>query len=139
MNPARLYGKGMAFPPRVGPDGRIAWSEGEDNVRESMRVILMTEPNERLRLPQFGAGLGRFLFEPNTIATHTRIRERISDALSSWEPRIKVEAVEVGADRVDPQAALATITYRLVATQTLERVSIAVSVEGGGSAASARG
>lgn len=130
MEAARLYGKGMAFPPRVGPDGRMAWSEGEANIRESMRVILMTEPGERLRLPQFGAGLGRFLFEPNIVVTHTLIRERIKDALERWEPRIRVESVEVEADRVDPQAAIATITYRLVATQTLERVSLSVSVSG---------
>jgi phage baseplate assembly protein W len=133
MEAGRLYGKGMAFPPRVRPDGRLAWSEGEDNIRESMRVILMTEPGERLRLLPFGAGLGRFLFEPNTVATHTLMRERITDALARWEPRIRVESVEVHADGVDPQAATATITYRLVATQVVERVSLAVSVAGGGS------
>jgi phage baseplate assembly protein W len=131
MNAARLYGKGMAFPPRVGTDGRITWSEGEDNIRESMRVILMTEPGERLRLPLFGAGLGRFLFEPNIVATHTLIRERIVDALMRWEPRIRIEAVEVLPHRVDPQAAVATISYRLVATQVQERVSLTVSVAGG--------
>ena len=59
----------MSFPPRVGPDGRVAWSEGEVNVREAIRIILMTEPRERLRLPEFGGGLSRFLFEPNTV-TH---------------------------------------------------------------------
>jgi phage baseplate assembly protein W len=131
MEAARLYGKGMGFPPRVGPDGRIAWSSGEDNIRESMRIVLMTEPGERLRLPQFGAGLGRFLFEPNTVATHVLIAERIKDALARFEPRIRVEAVDVAADRDDPQSAVATITYRLVATQARERVSLAVSVGGG--------
>ncbi len=128
MDAARVYGKGMAFPPRVGSDGHIAWSEGEANVREAIRVILMTEPCERLRLPEFGAGLGRFLFEPNILATHTAMRQRIADALKRWEPRVQVEAVEVQADTVDPQAAVATITYRLVATQALERVALAVSV-----------
>jgi hypothetical protein len=121
----------MAFPPQVGADGRIAWSEGEANVRESIRVILMTEPGERLRLPEFGAGLGRFLFEPNNLATHTRLRQRIAEALQRWEPRVQVEDVDVQADRVDPQAAVATITYRLVATQALERVALAVSVGSG--------
>ncbi|MDM0001810.1 GPW/gp25 family protein [Variovorax sp. J22P240] len=134
MDAARLYGQGMAFPPRVQPDGSIAWSRGEDNIRESMRIVLMTEPGERLRLPQFGAGLGRFLFEPNTVTTHTLIAERISDALASWEARIHVEAVDVAADRDDPQAAIAVITYRLVATQSQERVSLSVSVAGGGQA-----
>jgi phage baseplate assembly protein W len=131
MDAARLYGQGMGFPPRVGPDGRIAWSSGEDNIRESIRIILMTEPGERLRLPQFGAGLGRFLFEPNTVATHALIAERIRDALARFEPRVRVQAVDVTADRDDPHAAIATLTYRLVATQALERVSLAVSVGGG--------
>jgi len=123
----------MAFPPRVQADGSIAWSSGEDNIRESMRIVLMTEPGERLYLPQFGAGLGRFLFEPNIVTTHTLITDRITDALKRWEPRILVEAVDVQPDRDDPHAAVATITFRLVATQVQERVSLSVPVAGGGS------
>jgi hypothetical protein len=132
MDSSRVYGRGMAFPPRVGADGRVAWSDGEANVREAMRVILMTEPGERLRLPEFGAGLGRFLFEPNILATHTLMRQRIADALRRWEPRIQVLEVEVQADSVDPQAAIATISFRLVATQALQRVALAVPVGSGG-------
>lgn len=128
MDSARVYGRGMAFPPRVGADGRIAWSEGEPNVREAIRIILSTEPGERLRLPEFGAGLRRFLFEPNTLATHTLIRQTIAEALKRWEPRVQVEAVEVQADASDAEAAIATITYRLVATQVQERVSLSVGV-----------
>jgi phage baseplate assembly protein W len=131
MKSSLVYGKGMAFPPRVSADGRIAWSDGEGNVREAMRVILMTAPGERLRLPEFGAGLGRFLFEPNTLSTHTQMRQVIADALKRWEPRIQVEDVDVQADSIDPQAAIATITFRLVATQALERVALAVSVANG--------
>ena len=130
MEAARLYGQGMGFPPRVGPDGRIAWSSGEDNIREAMRIVLMTEPGERLRRPAFGAGLGRYLFEPNTLATHALMAERIKDALARHEPRVRVQQVDVAADRADPHAAIATITYRLVATQSLERVSLAVPVGG---------
>ncbi len=133
MTPDRVYGRGMGFPPRVGADGRIAWSEGDRNVREAIRIVLMTEPGERLRLPAFGAGLGRFLFEPNIVATHARIRQRIADALQRWEPRIAVESVDVQPDAVDPQAAIATITYRLVATQARERVSLAIGVGAAGS------
>ena len=130
MNPARLYGQGFAFPLRVGSDGRLAWSVGEDNLHEALRLVLMTEPGERLRLPGFGAGLGRFLFEPNDLATHTLIQRRIEEALARWEPRIRLDRVDVVADRCDPHAAIATITYRLVATQTRERVSLAVPVNG---------
>lgn len=128
MGPSDLYGRGMSFPPRVGTDGHVAWSEGDENVRESIRVILMTEQRERLQLPEFGAGLARFLFEPNTAATRFLIQERIGETLARWEPRVRVESVLVEADPADDDAALATIVYRLVATQQRERLTLSVSL-----------
>jgi phage baseplate assembly protein W len=125
---ATLYGRGLAFSPRVAPDGRVAWSDGEANVRECIRIILMTEPNERVRRPKFGAGLGRFLFEPNAPSTHLLIREAIERALAQWEPRVRIEQVTVVPDGTDPQAAVATIEYRLVATGARERVALTVPV-----------
>jgi phage baseplate assembly protein W len=125
---AQILGRGLAFPPRVGSDGRLQASEGTQNVREAIRIVLATEPSERLRLPTFGAGLGRFLFEPNTTATQRQIQDRIVNALRDWEPRILIDSVDVVADPVDPESALATITYRLVATQSAERVTVSVSV-----------
>jgi hypothetical protein len=127
-NAGKIFGKGISFPPRVGADGRVAWSEGETNVRESIRVILMTEQPERLRAPSFGGSLGRYLFEPNTVATRRSIQDRITKELAQWEPRISVDSVNVDADKDDPMAAIATITYKLIATQTVERVSLSVTL-----------
>lgn len=129
MDAGRLFGRGLAFPPRV-VTGRVAWSEGEQNVRESIRIILMTAQRERIRLPQFGGTLNRFLFEPNTVVTRRRIQDQIEVSLKRWEPRVRVESVTVEADASDPKAAIATITYRLVATQSVERVSLSVPVTG---------
>ena len=130
MDTGQLFGRGISFPPRVGPDGRVAWSQGPDNIREAIRVILLTEPRERLNLPDFGGGLGRLLFEPNTVATRARIARRISESLGKWEPRVTVESVTVEPDAADAQAAVATITYRLVSTQARERVSLNVTLAG---------
>lgn len=130
MNAGSLYGRGIAFPPRVNADGRVAWSEGEMNVRESIRIILLTEERERLRQPEFGGGLGRYLFEPNTTTTRQLMRDRITRALTEWEPRIRVESVEVEPDRSAAETAVATITYRLVATRALERVTLNVALSG---------
>src|SRR5262249_23731244 len=66
--PAALYGQGISFPPRVGPDGGMVWSAGEQNVRECICTILRTQPGERVERPGFGCGLDRYLFEPNTVA-----------------------------------------------------------------------
>ena len=130
MDRGQLFGRGISFPPRVGPDGRVTWSSGEESVRESIRVILMTEQPERLRTPSFGGSLGRFLFEPNTVTTRRSIQDRITRELAQWEPRIHVESVDVTADPDDPQAAVAAITYKLVATQARESVSLTVTLAG---------
>ena len=128
MAGADLYGKGLAFPPRVGPDGHVAWSEGEENVRESIRIILMTEPRERLQLAEFGAGLTRFLFEPNTPSTRFLIEGRIRETIDRWEPRVRVSSVVVEPDPDDDEAAIAIIVYRLIATRQLERLTLSVSL-----------
>jgi phage baseplate assembly protein W len=130
MDVGRLIGKGISFPPRIGADGRFVWSDGPDNIHECIRIILMTEQRERLRLSEFGAGLGRLLFEPNTAATRHLIEDRITKALAAWEPRIAVDTVDVQEDIANPIEAIATIVYRLVATQNLERLSLSVSLAG---------
>lgn len=126
MSRTSIFGRGISFPPRVGADGRLAWSQGEENIRESIRIILMTEQQERIMLPEFGGGLSRYLFEPNTVATRTLIADRIKKALGLWEPRIAVEAVKVEPDPGDPQAAVVAIHYKLVATQSVERMELSI-------------
>lgn len=130
LNAGKIFGRGIAFPPHIGPDGRVAWSEGETNVRESIRIILLTQMHERIRLPDFGSSLDHFLFEPNTVTTRHLLAECISKALKQWEPRILVESVDVEPDPSDAQSAIATITYKLVATQSRERVSLSVTLAG---------
>ena len=129
MDAGQVLGRGIAFPPKVGPDGRVGWSAGERNIRESIEIILKTEERERLRLPQFGGGLGTYLFEPNTTATWRQLEDRITKALASWEPRIVTESVDVAEDPDDTAAAVAVITYRLVATQARASTTLSVQLE----------
>jgi len=117
------FGKSMAFPPRVGANGRMLWSEGEDNIRESIAIILKTMQRERVQLPGFGANLGSYLFEPNNAGTHARIARDIEVALGQWEPRIALDDVAVAADAGN---AIVTISYRLVASGAAESIAVAV-------------
>ena len=123
-----VFGSGISFPVRLGPDGRVAVSSGPDNIREMIRVVLLTEPGERLFLPEFGGGVGRFLFEPNTVATRRLVQERIEEAMKRWEPRVALESVTVEEDPDDAQSAIATVRYRLVANRVSEQVSVRVQL-----------
>jgi uncharacterized protein len=124
-----IFGHGLSFPPRVGADGRLAWSSGEENVRESIRVILLTAPGERLMREQFGCGIRQFLFEPNTATTRQLLRERIVQALSRWEPRAAVQEVTVEPVAGEPRLAAVTIQFRLVATQAVESLDLTLEFQ----------
>jgi hypothetical protein len=126
MDEGKLFGRGISFPPRLGTDGRLAWSAGAQNIRESIQVILLTEQQERLMMPEFGGGLKSFLFRPNTTSTYRLIQDRITRALARWEPRISVESVTVEPHPEDDQAALVSIYYKLVATQAREQQRLSV-------------
>ena len=130
MDEADLYGRGVAFPIRVGADGRLAWSAGEANVRESLRLVLLTGAGERLRRSDFGAGLERFMFEPNTPTTWRAIEERIKQSVERFEPRLRIERLEVGPDPNDPEAAMATLAFTLVANGQSGRTSLSIPVRG---------
>jgi phage baseplate assembly protein W len=130
MDNGQIFGRGIGFPPQLGPDGRLAFSAGSENVRQSIRIILLTRPGERLMLSGFGAGLNGFLFEPNTVATRRLIRQEIERALEAWEPRISLQSVTVDEDPQDAESAIATLTYTLVASQATEQLSVRVQLGG---------
>jgi len=102
---------GWAFPPSPATDrGGIALRAGTALLRQSIELILRTEPGERVMRPGFGAALRRFLMAPNTPATRSAIAREVDTALTLWEPRIAVR--EVRAEAVDdPALVLVTVVY----------------------------
>ena len=58
-------GRHLAFPFRIGTDGRTAAPASDtDHVRDELLQLLLTSPGERLFLPEFGAGVRKLVFEP---------------------------------------------------------------------------
>lgn len=111
MSALRHLGKGWAFP--VAPDpvtGELSYRAGTDKVLESIRIILETEPGERIMRPSFGCGLRRYLMQPNTVATRALIKRDVESALRSFEPRIEVTSVDVSPGD-DAALVLITIDY----------------------------
>ncbi len=98
LSPADAWvGTGLRLPLLPSGDGptRVGLVTGAELIRQSIQVILFTEPGERVMLPDFGCGLTRFVMAPNTVAVRTAIREEVSQALALWEPRISVTEVAV--------------------------------------------
>ncbi len=110
----RWVGQGPRFPFGPGPDGAMAYLGGTDLIRQSIGIILDTEPGERIMLPGFGCGLRRYLMEPNSLSTRTAMAEDITAALRQWEPRIRLVNVAVTPGD-DPSLVWIDIAYERLA------------------------
>ena len=115
-SPARAYlGVGWSFP--VKPiNGALTYAHYEDDVEQAIQVILLTSQGERVMRRQFGAGMREMVFEPNSETTRSRIAEQVRRALVDWEPRIKLERVEVTSSDSAPNVVLIHVDYVVVAT-----------------------
>lgn len=107
--PADFLGRGWGFPIAVGLDDEINMVCDDDDIREAIRIILETDPGERVMRPDFGAGLRHMVFEPINTSTMALIKQRVEAALVAWEPRIEVQDVVVSAER----AALGVLDIRI--------------------------
>jgi phage baseplate assembly protein W len=114
-----FLGVGLAFPPAADARGALALVTYEEDIRQSIQIILGTNPGERVMRPQFGAGLRDFVFEPANPSTIQRVQTRVQEALIDWEPRINAQAVTVTLDPAAKNALYINITYTVRATNTV--------------------
>jgi phage baseplate assembly protein W len=111
MTTLSFLGRGWEFPVR--PDereGKLEYLGGPEKVRQSIFIILDTEPGERIMRPSFGCGLRRYLMKTNTTATRALIEREVAHALKAWEPRVDLRSVEVTPGD-DPALVLIEISY----------------------------
>ena len=123
LDPEKAFlGVGWAFPPHLDVMQVPAMVAYEEDIRQSIMIIMGTEPGERIMRPDFGAGLTRFVFEPANTTTMALIQTRVHDALVDWEPRIEVITVKVTLDPNERNLLLIEVTYRVRATNTLHNL-----------------
>jgi phage baseplate assembly protein W len=93
-DPARsdpsFVGRGFGWPMDVDHAGGIKLT---DDIDQSIRIVLLTAPGERVMRPEFGCTIWELLFEPITSTLLGQIDRAVDEALAQWEPRIVVENV----------------------------------------------
>lgn len=84
-----FLGKGLRFPVSINLNGGVSSSQLEENVRQSIFIILGTAPGERLHRPGFGCRIHDLMFAPNNHITAARAEVYCEEALYKYEPRIE--------------------------------------------------
>ena len=86
-----FLGRGWAMPVELDPrTGLVASVAYEEDIRQSIRIILETAPGERVMRPNFGCGIHELVFAALDSTTLQRIRSMVEEALRRCEARIDV-------------------------------------------------
>jgi len=123
-----------AYPLRIDAGARqVARADYAAHVNQMIVQLLLTSQGERVCLPEFGCGLRRLVFAPQTDALTATVRIQVQQAITKWlGDQVGLGDVSVlsGADPsngLDQGTLLVTVTYTLVDTQTSSTVSVTVS------------
>jgi uncharacterized protein len=115
-----FIGKGWRFPIVPGPTGGLEWSEADDNVEHSLRVLLLTRVGERVMRGSFGSRLGEMVFRPGSEQNLRAIEREIEGVIGRSEPRVEVLGVRAEADQDDATHVTVSLSYRVRRTNTRE-------------------
>ena len=113
----RFLGKGWAFPPEFYAEGaEVEMVSGEEDIRQSLQILLSTSLKERIMHPRFGCDLNQFLFEELSQRLINDIQHVISNAILLYEPRIKIEEVQVQDSGTDKGLITISVDYTVRTT-----------------------
>ena len=115
-----FLGRGWSMPVELDPrTGLVASVAYEDDIRQSILIILETAPGERVMRPNFGCGIHELVFSAVDSTAIQRIRSVVEEALRRCEARIEVLGVNVDETATDEGKLLVEIEYRVRKTNQL--------------------
>ena len=114
-------GRHFSFPFRITQEGRTATVASlEDHVYGEVIQLLLTNPGERLFVPDFGGGVRRLVFEGGGQSTEALAKAMISQAISRWlDQRVTLQELTVTSRDA---SLIVDLVYRVVGVQDQRRL-----------------
>lgn len=108
-----FIGSGWAFPLKTDKTGSMQLVSRDREIFESINLILGTMPGERPMRPEYGCGIHDYVFASIDPDSAGRMAGEVRVALVRWEPRIRVQNVEVTVDPQDRTLAYVHVHYSI--------------------------
>jgi len=113
-----FLGQGWSFPPTfVRGSNTLELVKAEEDIKQSLGIILSTTLGERVMRSDFGANLHQQVFEPMDAAFQAYVQSIISDAITNYETRVNLDSVDVFADNEGGLIEL-TVNFTIISTNS---------------------
>lgn len=104
--------RGWKFPIDVDKTtGRFKAVEDNENIKQSINLILQTEKTERKMRPSFGTRVHQFIFNSIDVPLVNRMADEINNSLETWEDHLEELVVNVRQSEQDIGAVEVEINY----------------------------
>ena len=91
-----FLGRGWSFPPTFNSKvGGVTMVSEEEDIKQSLEILLGTSLGERIMLPEYGCDLHKYLFESISTSKIHFLQELIRTAILNYEPRIDLEEINI--------------------------------------------
>lgn len=115
-----FLGRGWAMPVTLDPrTGLVVSSAYEDDIRQSILIILETAKGERCMRPDFGCGIHDLVFTSLDSTSIQRIISEVTAALTQYEARIDLLNVTVDSQATFEGELLVEVEYRVRTTNQI--------------------
>jgi uncharacterized protein len=118
-----FLGAGWGFPPEFRRDSRsVELVSDEEDIRQSLYLLVSTAPGERIMRPSYGCDLQSMVFERLTEATRTKIEHMVLRAIILFEPRVSVQEVNVHFVSHETGMIHIVVDYTIIQTNTRSNI-----------------
>lgn len=70
----------------------------EDVVKQNLKMLLLTNPGERVFDSKFGVGVKKYLFRQSTLQLETEITEKIEEQVRRYFPFLTIRQIQITRD-----------------------------------------
>jgi phage baseplate assembly protein W len=130
-NNGDFLGSGWCFPLAILNEG-LALSQGNEDILQSVLLILGTVPGERVMLPEFGCSMNELVFAPANSVTATLAENYVTEALQQWEPRITDIEAQATYDTKNPSRLNVHVGYVVRSSNVEQNLVYPFYLQGGG-------
>jgi phage baseplate assembly protein W len=64
-----------------------------DVIKQNLKMLVLTNPGERIMIPNFGVGISKYIFENKTPSTYASIEGNIRSQVSIYMPFVNIQKV----------------------------------------------
>jgi len=112
-----FLGEGWAFPPEFSKATKESKLIAEDDdIKESLYILLSTSPGERVMHPSYGCGIKSLVFDNVTESRITILKDMITKSILFFETRINLNSIDINTDRINDGVLLVNIFYTIRTT-----------------------